>query len=70
MHGRSGVGVVEGARDRPQQSDDPQRVVAHARAQHFVKSLAGNHLGDQIRKVAVVGELIQARDGGVLERDV
>src|SRR5260370_18967869 len=62
--------IVERACDRPQQADDTQRVVTHTRTEHLIQGLAGDHLGHQVWAVAVVGKLVQARDGWMLERDV
>ncbi len=70
VDGGTGVRVVEGVRDRPQQSDHAECVITYAGPKHLIERLARDHLGHQVRTVARIGELIETRDGRMLEGDV
>ncbi len=59
--------VVERRRDRLEQLDDAARLTLRRIGEHVVQGLAWNDFGDEVRAVAVVGELVQPRDGGVVE---
>ena len=58
------------ASDRSQETDDAERLVHDAVAEDCVKRSAIDHLGHEVGAVAVIGELVEARDGGVLQRDI
>src|SRR6202171_94645 len=62
--------IIQRARYRSQQRDDAERFITLARFEHVVEGLAGDHLGDQVRRLALIGKLVEARDGLVLERDI
>jgi len=70
VHGRARVCVVERRRDRLEQLDDAAWLSLRRIGEHVVEGLSGDDLGDQIRAIAVVGKLVQARDRGVVQRNV
>src|ERR1700682_4724812 len=70
MNGGPPVRVIQRARDRPQQTDDPQRLVSDTVAKKRVQCLPVDHLGHQVRAVTVIRELIQSRNCLVLEGDI
>src|SRR6202022_2627889 len=70
MKRRARVRVVERVGDGPQQGDDAGLLVPLTRPEKLVQGPAGDKLGNEVRRVAVVSKLVQARDGFVLERRV
>src|ERR1700756_5154417 len=67
---RARMRVVERARDRSQQGDDAKRFIPLPVTEIALERGPGDELADQVRRLAVVGELVQAGDRFVLEGGV
>ena len=70
MDGGARVRVVESRGDGLEQLDHSKGVVLVALVQGVVQSLARDDLSHEVRAVALVGQLVEARDGRVLEGHV
>src|ERR1700687_3527880 len=62
--------IVEGACNWAQQPDDAKGFVTLACLEHVVERFAGDHLSDQVWRLALISQLVEARDRLVLERHV
>src|SRR5256886_13469849 len=67
MNGRARMRVVERSGDGTEERDDAKWLITLPVAEHLVQRVAGDELGDEIRRFAVIRELVDARYRLMLE---